>query len=317
MFRIWLFGSMAIAADGMPDAAQGISGRCAHLLAYLALGQGRHFSRSELQENLWPDRGAGTSCGSFNTALWRLRRMIEKPPLRHGDLLLCDRRGAIGLNPGAVWLDVEEFERLIQPGLSRLPERLSDADIQGLRDGVAMYKSDILLDVTDDWALRQREKHRRHYLNALGRLMQLATIRREYAQAVAHAQAILDNDALREDVHRELMELFVLNGQRAQALRQFELCRELLRRELAIQPMRETLAVYQRIADSAIGASPNAPAPPPPPAWPATVTEPRQEALALGDDFDGQPAQSLIHAARRNLAHADTQLQLSLRFMAR
>jgi DNA-binding SARP family transcriptional activator len=317
MFRIWLFGSMAIAADGMTDAAQGISGRCAHLLAYLALGQGRHFSRAELQENLWPERATGGSCGSFNTALWRLRRMIEKPPLQHGDLLVCDRRGAIGLNASAVWLDVDEFERLIQPGLSRPTERLSDADIQGLRDGVAMYKSDILLDVTDDWALRQREKHRRHYLNALGRLMQLATIRREYPQAIAHAQAILDNDALREDVHRELMYLFVLNGQRAQALRQFELCRELLRRELAIQPMRETLAVYQRIADSAIGAvgqpmpSANPMAWPEPPAPPATL----QQALDLGEDFDGQPAQSLIHAARRNLATADTQLQLSLRFI--
>ena len=47
----------------------------------------------------------------------------------------------------------------------------------------------------------------------------------------------------------------LVRRQRAQALRQFEHCRELLRRELAIQPMRETLAVYQRIADNAIGAA--------------------------------------------------------------
>ena len=61
---------------------------------------------------------------------------------------------------------------------------------------------------------------------------------------------------LREDVHRELMQLFVLNGQRAHALRQFEHCRELLRRELAIHPMRETMALYQKIANSAIGSEP-------------------------------------------------------------
>ncbi|QSX77001.1 AfsR/SARP family transcriptional regulator [Agrilutibacter solisilvae] len=321
MFRIWLFGSMAIAAEGMSEGAQGISGRCAHLLAYLALGQGRYFSRAELQDTLWPERGAGTS-GSFNTALWRLRRMIEKPPLRHGDLLVCDRRGAIGLNPEGVWLDVDEFERLVQPGLSKPTERLSDADIQQLRDGVALYKSDILLDLTDDWALRQREKHRRHYLNALGRLMQLATIRREYALGIGYAQAILDSDALREDVHRDLMQLFVLNGQRAQALRQFEHCRELLRRELAIQPMRETLAVYQRIADNAIGAvqADAAPMQAPPRVVDATevadwqaLVDPRQHTLDLGDE----PAHRLIHAARRSLATADTQLQLSLQLMAR
>ena len=102
------------------------------------------------------------------------------------------------------------------------------ADIDGLR--LELYKSDILVDITDDWALREREKHRRSYLNVLWRLMQLAVIRRDYGEGIRHAQAILDSDALREDVHRELMQLFVLNGQRAHALRQFEHCRDLLRR---------------------------------------------------------------------------------------
>jgi two-component SAPR family response regulator len=234
--------------------------------------------------------------------------MVEQPPLKHGDLIVSDRRGAIGLNgPAGVWLDVEEFERLITPGLAKPTERLSDGDIDGLRRGVALYTSDILLDVTDDWALREREKHRRHYLNALGRLMQVATIRRDYAEGIRHGQAILDSDALREDVHRDLMQLFVASGQRAQALRQFEHCRELLRRELAIQPMRETMTLYQQIADSAIGAT--------------AVTEAVPhvmpvETLSLALDDRDQACQ-LIDAARRQLATAESQLQLSLRFLER
>src|SRR5215470_5087532 len=79
------------------------------------------------------------------------------------------------------------------------------------------------------------------------------SLAQDYAGAIGYAQDILDRDALREDVHRELMRLFLLNGQRAMALHQFEICRGALRKELAIEPMRETLAVYQRIADSAVG----------------------------------------------------------------
>lgn len=321
MFRICLFGSLSIASGGAPSEAVAIAGRCASLLAYLALGRGRYFSRSELLASLWPERSSSSTAGSFNTALWRLRRLVEKPPLKHGDLIVCDRRGAIGLNgPAAVWLDVDEFERLVTPGLSRAPERLSDADIDGLRRGVAMYTSDILLDVTDDWALREREKHRRNYLNALGRLVQLATIRRDYAEGIVHAQAILDSDALREDVHRDLMQLLVLSGQRAQALRQFEHCRELLRRELAIQPMRETMALYQSIAQSAIGSE--AASPP----WPAQgavgyavqpmVPAPAPAYAAMIAD-EGMRAYGLIDAARRSLATVDAQLQLSLQFLER
>ena len=311
MLRIRLFGSLSVARD---DDGEGvaIAGRCANLLAYLALGHGRYFSRSELLANLWPERTSSSTPGSFNTALWRLRRMVERPPLKQGDVIVSDRRGAIGLNgPVGVWLDVEEFERRVSPGLAGSPERLSDADIDGLRAGVAMYKSDILLDVTDDWALRERERLRRSYLNALGRLMQLATIRRDYDEAIAHAQAILDNDALREDVHRDLMQLYVMSGQRAQALQQFECCRDLLRRELAIQPMRETMEVYRRIADSAIGAARDGRT------WPVPDS---------GRGFPrARPARGegrldpcvLIDQARRRLSEADVQLQLSLEFLRR
>ncbi len=314
MLRIWLFGSLCVANDATGEQVTAVSGRSGSLLAYLALGRGRYFSRTELLGTLWPERMASMTAGSFNTALWRLRRLVECEPFQHGELIASDRRGAIGLNGSqAVWLDIEEFERRIASGLSRPIEQLGDAEIEDLRTGVALYKSDILMEFTDDWALREREKHRRHYLNALWRLMQLCTIRREYGEGIRYAQSILDCDTLREDVHRELMQLFVLSGQRAQALRQFETCRDMLRRELAIQPMRETLALYRQIADSAIcGSGDGEPAQ----AMQAPLHfEYVPTALARGQ-MSPPPAagtRGMIAAARQHLAAADAQLELSLR----
>lgn len=316
MLRIWLFGSLCVANDAGGERITAVSGRCGSLLAYLALGRGRYFSRTELLGTLWPERMASMTAGSFNTALWRLRRLVECPPFRHGELIASDRRGAIGLNGSqAVWLDIEEFERRIASGLSRPIELLGEAEIADLRAGVALYKSDILMEFTDDWALREREKLRRHYLNALWRLMQLSTIRREYGEGIRHAQSILDCDTLREDVHRELMQLFVLSGQRAQALRQFETCRDMLRRELAIQPMRETLALYRQIADSAIGGGGDG--------EPAQAMQAplhfEYVPTALSPDLPLQMSgtavgtRGMIAAARQHLAAADAQLELSLR----
>ncbi len=314
MLRIWLFGSLCVANDAGGEQVTAVSGRCGSLLAYLALGRGRYFSRTELLGTLWPERMASMTAGSFNTALWRLRRLVECPPFQHGELIASDRRGAIGLNGSqAVWLDIEEFERRIASGLSRPIELLGEAEIADLRAGVALYKSDILMEFTDDWALREREKHRRHYLNALWRLMQLSTIRREYGEGIRHAQSILDCDTLREDVHRELMQLFVLSGQRAQALRQFETCRDMLRRELAIQPMRETLALYRQIADSAIGGGGDGE---PAHAMQAPLHfEYVPTALAYGpmSPLPAAGTRSMIAAARQHLAAADAQLELSLR----
>ncbi|KAF1717199.1 response regulator receiver protein [Pseudoxanthomonas wuyuanensis] len=302
MLRISLFGSMALAAGvgGAPEVP--VAGRSASLLAYLALGHGRSFSRSELLASLWPDPEASASTGSFNTALWRLRRLLETPPLAHGNLITSDRRGAIAMCPQAdVWLDVAEFDRLIAPRLTRAAERLSDEDIDALERGVRLYKADLLIDLSDDWALRARERYRRNFLNALYRLMQIATMGRRYVDGIAHAQRILDHDPLREDVHRDLMQLFVASGQRALALRQFEHCRDSLRRELAIQPMRETQALYRRIADSALGLRDQA--------TPYTGAMP---AVAAPPISSGAAPLELLQDARAHLAAADAQLQLSL-----
>lgn len=321
MLRISLFGSMALAAGVDEGAGVAVKGRSASLLAYLALGQGRSFSRSELIESLWPEPGASGSTGSFNTALWRLRRLLETPPLAHGALVTSDRRGAIGLCPHSdVWVDVAEFDRLVAPRVGMAVERLTECDIDALESGVRLYKADLLVELSDDWALRARERYRRNFLNALYRLMQIAVIRRRYLDGIAHAQRILDQDPLREDVHRDLMQLFVASGQRALALKQFEHCRGLLRRELAIQPMRETQALYQRIADSAIGGpgdglridgdwrrSSDATA--------------LQEARAEGwsprrDVAPGDDPLALLNGVRAHLAAADAQVQLSLRLLA-
>lgn len=313
MLRIWLFGSLSAAvspidahSDGSSQA-EPVPGRCGSLLAFLALGRGRLFSRSELLETLWHECSGGTSAGSFNTALWRLRKRVERPPHRHGELISSDRRGGIGLCSGnSVWLDIEEFEHRIQPGLSKPIEQLEHAEIEDLATGVGLYKADILTDFSDDWALRERERHRRHYLNALWRLMQLASIRRDFAGAIGFAQSILDCDSLREDVHRELMKLFVQSGQRAQALRQFERCRDLLRQELAILPMRETLALYQQIADSAIGHQPAALEPMPG----ASSLAP---AVGVAPDANtGASPRRMFTLARQHLALADAQLELGL-----
>lgn len=297
----------------MRSPGVGLQGRAGALLAFLALEQGRFFTRHELIEILWTDQPEPPGVGTFNTTLWRLRRALQQPPLLRKDLVRSDSRGSVGVPADAqLQLDVADFVHLVVPALAKPLDALDAGDVSQLRRGVALYRDDMLVGFTDDWALRQRELHRRHFLNAMARLMHLAILQPDLPLAIVHAQGILDRDPLREDIHRELMRLFLLSGQRALALRQYEQCRDALRRELAIQPMRETVAVYQQIAEGAIGhgadgAVPDAPAAPAaarpahapaavPAAWPAGVAN----------------ALDLLCNARHHLALADADLQLCL-----
>lgn len=308
MLNLQLFGTLVATCQVAGQAAEVITltARPGSLLAFLALARGRYFSRGELLFTLWGEQLDSAHAGVVNTTLWRLRRSVERAPFKAGEIIACDRHGALGMPEEArCVLDVEQFLRLVVPALNKPMERLLPGDIDDLQRGVACYTDDILAGMRDEWALREREKLRRHYMNALGRLMQLRALAGDYPGAIGHAQRILDRDMLREDVHCELMRLLMLNGQRALALRQFERCRDALRRELAIQPMRETLAMYQRIAESAVGHdAPPEPAPAPSLPSPAGPGRPAPA--------DAADAAESIAAARRHLALADEQLRHTL-----
>jgi DNA-binding SARP family transcriptional activator len=70
---------------------------------------------------------------------------------------------------------------------------------------------------------------------------------RRYEDALDIGRRLLAADPARETAQCEVMWLYVLNGQRAQALRQFQEFRCWLKRELDIEPMPETRALYDHI----------------------------------------------------------------------
>lgn len=252
--RLALFGVFEACIDGLPDGAGrviALGGRPAGLLTLLALARGRSFSRSELIRDLSSGGAEAASPNSFNTLLWRLRKALEGPPLVPGDVIESDRQGGLRIAPSVrVSSDVEEHRRLIEAPMAKPMEHLTATDIEDLRAAVALYQGDVLASFADDWALRLRERQRRMQLGALARLMHAATLSATWSDAIYFGEAMLELDELREDVHREVMRCQLAAGQRASALRQFERCRTALRRELAIAPMAETLALYRQIAQS-------------------------------------------------------------------
>ena len=307
--RLALFGAFSVNIAHLGSGsvrALSLGGRPGGLLALLALAGGRFFSRAELVRELWSGSPEAGSAGSFNTLLWRLRKTLETPPLHTGDLIECDRQGALRIAAHVeVSTDVDEYRRLAEGPMAKPVEQLDAADIAQLRLAVALYQGDVLASFHEDWALRLRERHRRLQLGALARLMHLSALGQAWGDAIRFGEAMLEIDELREDVHREVMRCHIAAGQRALALRQYERCRAALRRDLAIQPMRETVALYQQIAEAATA---------PPPSAHGLYAEPVQPQMQMQALMPPGLAQSIAQA-RWHLAQADAHLQMQLPFM--
>jgi DNA-binding SARP family transcriptional activator len=70
----------------------------------------------------------------------------------------------------------------------------------------------------------------------------------ELTLAVAHAREAVRLDPYRESGYRRLMRLLAANGDRADAVRAYQQCRDLLDKELGVAPSAETESLYRELA---------------------------------------------------------------------
>jgi adenylate cyclase len=110
-----------------------------------------------------------------------------------------------------------------------------------------------------DWLLVEQTRLHDLAVRALSQLLD----RQSGAQAIATAQRLLALDPDREDIHRALMRLYAAAGDRSQALRQYQLCRNHLQRELGVKPEAETERLFQDIRTSVGRVAPAADPPKP------------------------------------------------------
>lgn len=256
--QISLFGHVTVVYPS-GSAPVKLSRSIQALLAYLLLQPGL-VQRDVLMDVFWVDAPPDRARSNLTTALWRLRQLLESGNVRPGAYLITGNTGEVGFNwESDHWLDAAVFEKSISPLLRKPLSTLSEEDMRQIEGVLVLYQGDLLEGVYEDWALRQRERFRSLYLNCLTRLMHYYAAHKEFERSIFYGSEILRCDSLREDIHRDLMRIYLESGQRTLAMRQYVQCRDLLSRELDALPLEETQALYQQIAATAQGSAAIAP----------------------------------------------------------
>ena len=249
--RIRLFGGLRVARESStPDLELTHSAQT--LLAYLLLQRQRRHSRDALGVLLWRDMSTPRARSCLNTALWRLRRVLEPAGTPRGAYLLTRPGADVGFNAeGQYWLDVAVFEGCVARVRPRPSGIIGGVDLTELELALDLYVGPLLDGMYDEWALAERDRLHRLFLTTLARLMRHHAACGAYEQAVAYGARALDHDPLQEEIHREMMRLHLATGERALALRQFAACEAALRDRLGVEPSEETLALHAQVSSSA------------------------------------------------------------------
>jgi len=227
------------------------------LLAYLVLQRHRKHSRKLLAGLLWGDYSEERAQAALRTTLWRLRQILEPEGTPRGTYLTGQARDVAFNCTSKYWLDIEIFENQIT-GLLECPvSAMYDDDALMLEETLAIYTADLLEGFYEDWIINERERLHHLYLNGLQHLMMYHRHHNQAEKGLECGRKILQLDPLQEAVHREMMLLYAVSGERALAIRQYEICRTALISELKIQPMDETQRLYARLLTEDIEPQPS------------------------------------------------------------
>ncbi|SES33000.1 AfsR/SARP family transcriptional regulator [Lentzea albida] len=182
------------------------------LLALLALRESP-VPRGVAAALLWPEATARRAAACLRSSLWRLGKPA---PL----VVAADDVLTLGVE-----VDVD-FHRACA----------LTADPGASPDAVTVLKAELLPGWAQPWVLAEQDWWHQARLRALEALSEnfLATGDRHHAHEAA--LAAVQTDPLRESAHRTLVELHLADGNPAQAVRQFQRYRRLLRTELGLEP---------------------------------------------------------------------------------
>lgn len=244
------------------------------LFGVLALAPGLSMPRSQLCALFWGESPDSRARGNLRQVLHELRG--ELGPL--WPVVFAVDHHQVGLRGEAVEIDVLDFLRdASSPGA----EALLRAD--------AVFRGELLADVElgapsfEDWLQEQRSSLRERAIT-----VQEGLLARRLGSMPGPKLIALD--PLREASHRILMARYAERGEAALALRQFDECQALLRRQLGIEVAPET----RRLRDEIACARDAVPAPSPMRARAALpgvavlpfAADPRDdEARRMGDDL--------------------------------
>ncbi|NOX42186.1 MAG: hypothetical protein GXP19_00390 [Gammaproteobacteria bacterium] len=264
--KIYTLGRFRLINNGEPLTFPGRAKRrpLEMLKALIAFG-GRDVSQERLSEALWPDSEGDAAHRSFDTTLHRLRKLIGN------DKAIVLQEGRLSLNSDVCWVDAWAFERLQgkvesildnttffnakddktdeKTHLSNNPYSINLEEVGLLCDQtLSLYQDHFLSHSTEEsWCLTYRERLRSKFIRLLRKAGRHWENNSQWYKAVDCYQRGLELDNLIEGFYQGLMNCYRQLDLNAEAIVNYNRCKENLYKYLNIKPSKTTEEIYDSL----------------------------------------------------------------------
>lgn len=230
--EIFLLGHSRILYNGK-DITKKLSTKSAGLLYYIAVNE--HINRERLAYMFWEESDAESAKYNLRYNLWSMNKVFRTHNF-DVPLIVSEPNRVFFSEAYDVYIDIKEFKSLDNQEDVLSLYLMKTLYTGGFLDGFYIKNCFKF----NDWTFYERETYQRRFMDVLHALLENHKNCNEYDKACLILEEMIRLNNLDEDLYVELIKLYIDQGDRALALKQYNRCIHMLREELNISPKLST-----------------------------------------------------------------------------
>ena len=203
-------------------------------------------TRDELFEVFWPNLAIKEATNVFHVTKRKIGERISMPVEAGGDYELTQYKSGFYIPSEKVrrHYDVTEFLSALEQALVAVND---EAEKSLLMRAIALYRGPFLSTVAMDWRIERGEQLQQSYVQALVSMARWHKRNHDWQSALGYFVRVLKEIPEREDIHREVMSIYLQQERYADAACQYRMLETIVNETLQIAPDPETQALYGQI----------------------------------------------------------------------
>jgi len=203
-------------------------------------------TRDEIFETFWPDLSIKEATNVFHVTKRKITERISMKISESGSYELTQYNSGFYMPSDKVvrHYDVGDFQEAVDKSMVAASEKEETALLMRAID---IYKAPFLQTIEMKWVVERRNTLRLMYAQSLIGMARIYNRRGDDQRAIGFFTRALKEAPEREDIHRQVMGLYLKMDMPDDAIMQYRKLEQILHDTLKIAPSRETRALYEEI----------------------------------------------------------------------
>jgi DNA-binding SARP family transcriptional activator len=241
--KIYTLGRFELVRDNKPiELSRKAPKKPFTMLKTLIAFGGKDVSETQISDILWPETEGDKAHNSFKTTLSRLRQLIGIQ-----DAILI-HEGQITLNPRLCWVDLWEFERLLDNAEDAARLGYKVKSFRYIESSVGMYHGNFLAgDIAEPWTFFIRDRSRDRLFRNLIKLGTYLEDKNQFEKALDCYIKGIEIYELAEEFYQKLIKCYHRLGRNDEALNVYDRLKRILATTTKRSPSSKTECLIQTL----------------------------------------------------------------------